>query len=229
MVKGYFGGGTSRMEKKGAKTDDERKSLLAQAEAGADSHNANVLASPATPDLDLGDTTHLSATTTHTCPPNIATIKMGDSSHPDLQRILASYQQLGRMLQQYTTMSTPPSTSIESAHTVTLTGKTPHMSQSEKHPHTPSDTLVSLRDLSYLHRREFKIQGGQIGDHGSDITYNNIHKQIEEGIRENFSEAEIVRSVLRIVKPGNFKDLLMSKEDMTITELKIFLQSYLGE
>ncbi|KAL6483733.1 hypothetical protein MHYP_G00086050 [Metynnis hypsauchen] len=100
-------------------------SQLVHTEAGAGSHNAHVLASPATP--DLGDTTHLSDTTTHTCSPNLATIN------------------------------------------------------------------------------------------------------IEEGIRENFSEAEIVRSVLRIVKPGNFKDLLMNKEDMTITELKIFLQSHLGE
>ena len=91
------------------------------------------------------------------------------------------------------------------------------------------EKLVSLRDLSYLHRREFKILGGQIGDHGSDITYNNICKQIEEGAREDFSEAEIVRSVLRIVKPRNFKDMLMNKEDMTVAELKMFLQSHLGE
>ncbi|XP_049319254.1 uncharacterized protein LOC125780868 [Astyanax mexicanus] len=199
---------------------------LVHTQAGTDSHDTHMLASPANP--GLGDTTHLSDTMTPPCLPNVATHNMDDSSHPDLQRMLASYEQLGRELQQYTTMSTPPSTLSGSVHTVTPSGKTPHTSQSEKPTHT-SDTLVSLRDLSYLHRREFKVQGGQIGDHSSDITYNNIHKQIEEGIRENFSEAEIVRSVLRIVKPGHFKDLLMNKEDMTINELKIFLQSHLGE
>ena len=66
--------------------------------------------------------------------------------------------------------------------------------------------LISLRDLSYLQRREFKVQGGQVGDHSSDISYNNICEQMDEGTRESFSEAEIVCGVLRIIKPGTVKD-----------------------
>ncbi|XP_013856492.1 uncharacterized protein LOC106512416, partial [Austrofundulus limnaeus] len=34
----------------------------------------------------------------------------------------------------------------------------------------PPSPVVSLRDLPYLPRREFKVQGGQIGDHTSDIS-----------------------------------------------------------
>ena len=89
--------------------------------------------------------------------------------------------------------------------------------------------MVSVRELSYLHHREFKMQGGQIGHHTSDITYNNACQQIDEWVQEEFSDLEIVRSVLRIIKPGNFKDTLMNKDDVTVAELKGFLQSHLRE
>ncbi len=39
----------------------------------------------------------------------------------------------------------------------------------------------------------------------------------------------IVRGVLRIIKPGIFKDMLINKDDMTVSELKGFLQSHLGD
>ncbi|KAL2083705.1 hypothetical protein ACEWY4_021478 [Coilia grayii] len=74
---------------------------------------------------------------------------------------------------------------------------TPHHAWS----HSASGGMVSLKDLSYLQRREFKVHGGQIGDHSSDITYNSICKQIDEGVREGFSETEVIRGVLKIVKP----------------------------
>ncbi|KAL3995790.1 scotin [Sarotherodon galilaeus] len=89
--------------------------------------------------------------------------------------------------------------------------------------------MISLRDLSYLQRREFRVQGGQVGDHSSDISYNNICKQMDEGIREGFPDAEIVRGVLRIIKPGTFKDMLINKDDLTVLELKGFLQAHLRE
>lgn len=89
--------------------------------------------------------------------------------------------------------------------------------------------MVSLKDLSYLQCREFKVYGGQIGDQNSDITYNSICKQIDEGVREGFTETEIIRGVLRIVKPGAFKDMLTNKDERTICELKGFLRSHLGE
>ncbi|KAK0133562.1 hypothetical protein N1851_030936 [Merluccius polli] len=74
--------------------------------------------------------------------------------------------------------------------------------------------IVSLRELSYLPRREFKVQGGQVGDQSSDISYNNLCKQIDDGIREGFSDSEIVRGVLKIIRPGIFKEMLINKDDL---------------
>ena len=89
--------------------------------------------------------------------------------------------------------------------------------------------MVSLKHLSYLQRREFKVHGGQIRDQSSDITYNSISKQIDEGDREGFTETEVIRGVLKCVKPGAFKNMLTNKDDLTICELKGFLRSHLCE
>ncbi|KAJ8011915.1 hypothetical protein DPEC_G00063270 [Dallia pectoralis] len=78
-------------------------------------------------------------------------------------------------------------------------------------------------------RRELKIQGGQIGDQGSDLSYNSVCRQIEDGLKEQFSDAEVVRAVLKVIKPGTFKDMLMNKDDLSVEELKAFLHSHLGE
>lgn len=43
------------------------------------------------------------------------------------------------------------------------------------------------------------------------------------------TEGEVIRGVLRAIKPGNFRDMLTNKDDLTVTELKSFLQSHLGE
>ncbi len=80
-----------------------------------------------------------------------------------------------------------------------------------------------------LQCREFKIHGGQIGDSVSDIRFSNLCKQIDEGIKEGYTESVIIRGVFRMIKPGNFKDMLITKDDMTVAELKSFLQSHLGE
>lgn len=85
----------------------------------------------------------------------------------------------------------------------------------------------SLRDLSYLPRREFKVQGGQVGDTSSDISYNNICKQMDGGFREGFSESEIARGVLKMIRPGIFRNMLINIDDITINELKGFLQTHL--
>ncbi len=58
-----------------------------------------------------------------------------------------------------------------------------------------------------LQRREFKIHGGQIEDSVSDIRFSNLCKQIDEGIKEVYTESEIIRGVFRMIKPGNFKDV----------------------
>lgn len=71
--------------------------------------------------------------------------------------------------------------------------------------------------------------GGQIGDNNSEISYNSLIKQMNEGMKEGFADAEIVRGVLRIVRPGTFRDMLMLKDELSLAELQGFLRSHLGE
>ena len=93
-----------------------------------------------------------------------------------------------------------------------------------------SEQVVRFTDVAaYLPRREFKVHGGQISDSSSDITYNSIGKQIDEGIKEGFTESEIIRTVLKIIKPGTFKEMLTNKDDLTVAELKRFLRSHLRD
>ncbi|KAL0152668.1 hypothetical protein M9458_052391, partial [Cirrhinus mrigala] len=59
-----------------------------------------------------------------------------------------------------------------------------------------SDHVVRLSDVSaLLPRREFKLHGGQISDTGSDISYNSLSKQMDEGLQEGFSEKSATVSV----------------------------------
>lgn len=54
-------------------------------------------------------------------------------------------------------------------------------------------------------------------------------RQIDKGVQDKFADSDIVRAMLRIIKPGSFKDMLINKDNMTLTELKGFLQSHLME
>lgn len=96
-------------------------------------------------------------------------------------------------------------------------------------PAPAHESVIALRDLPLLQRKEFKIHGGQITDTASDISFNSICKQIDDGRREQHTDDDIIRGVLRVIKGGNFKDMLVNKEDLTVTELKSFLQSHLRE
>jgi len=88
--------------------------------------------------------------------------------------------------------------------------------------------LVRLTDVAaLLPRRDFKMHGGVISDASLDMSYNSVCKQIDEGLKEKFSESEIIRTVLRMIKPGNFKDMLTNKDDLTVAELKRFLKSHM--
>lgn len=94
----------------------------------------------------------------------------------------------------------------------------------------PVTGLVKLSELTTLiPRREYKIHGGQISDFDSDSSYNSLCKQIDEGINEGFTEAEIIRTVLKIIKPGTFKDMIVTKDSLTVAELKRFLRAHLRE
>lgn len=67
------------------------------------------------------------------------------------------------------------------------------------------------------------------GDNSSDISYHGLCKQIEEGLKAGHPEGEIIQGVLRIIKPGQFKDMLINKDDLTLSELKSFMCSHLSE
>lgn len=68
-----------------------------------------------------------------------------------------------------------------------------------------------MKDLPLLSRKDFKIHGGLISDTTSEISYNSICKQIDEGLKENHTSNEVIRGVLRAIKPGNFRDMLTIK------------------
>ncbi|XP_028290530.1 uncharacterized protein LOC114454337 [Gouania willdenowi] len=148
-------------------------------------------------------------------------LNTSDTANAELLKALSNYEELSKKLIQSlpvnaTSPSAPPSQPCRN-----MLG--------EPVPQSAREGMVSLRDLSYLPRREFKVQGGQVGDQSSDISYSNVCKQIDDGIKEGFSESEIVRGVLKIIRPGIFKEMLINKDDITVTELKGFLQSHLRE
>lgn len=45
----------------------------------------------------------------------------------------------------------------------------------------------------------------------------------------NDTEGEIIQGVLCIIKLGQFKDMLINKDDLTLSELKSFIPSHLSE
>lgn len=62
------------------------------------------------------------------------------------------------------------------------------------------------------------------------MTFNNLCKQIDEGLAKSFTEAEIIRTVLKIIKPGTFKDMLITKDGLTLGELlKRFIRAHLSD
>lgn len=92
------------------------------------------------------------------------------------------------------------------------------------------DQVMRFNDVAaLLPRREFKLHGGQISDVGSDISYSSLCKQIDEGLQEGFTESEVIRTVLKITKPGTFKEMLTNKGDLTVDELKRFLRAHIRD
>ena len=92
------------------------------------------------------------------------------------------------------------------------------------------EQVVRITDVAaLLPRREFKLYGGQISDTGADMSYSSLCKQMDEGLQEGFSDSEVIRTVLKITKPGTFRDMLTNKEDLTMSELKRFLRSHIRD
>lgn len=138
----------------------------------------------------------------------------GDTEY---QQMLKMYEELGRKIQAKSPYAIPPQPS--SFQLPFRTCPSP----------SNTDDQVFRRELTYSSRREFKVHGGQIGDSTSEISFNSLCRQIDEGLQEHFSESEIIRGVLKITKPGHFREMLMKKEDLTVQELRGLLQSHLGD
>lgn len=69
------------------------------------------------------------------------------------------------------------------------------------------DQVLRFNDvIALLPRREFKLHGGQISDVGSDMSYSSLCKQIDEGLQEGFTESEVIRTVIKMIKPGTFRE-----------------------
>lgn len=73
------------------------------------------------------------------------------------------------------------------------------------------------------------MHGGYIGDSSADISYSNICKQIDKGLKEQHTERKVIRAVMRVIQPGYFKNILICEDELTTTEFKSFLRSHIGE
>lgn len=92
------------------------------------------------------------------------------------------------------------------------------------------DQVLRVNDVAALPpRREFKLHGGQISDVGSDMSYSNLCKQIDEGLQEGFTGSEVIRTVLNIIKPGTFREMLTNKSHLSVDELKRFLRAHIRD
>lgn len=178
---------------------------------------------------------HISTHTTGTHPEATTIDVVSQASSPESQqdKLISSFMHYQEH-RQGNTPPTPHMTGVQLTDNGCNQSRNPQAmlsfcSNSDQHSINTSESMIALKDLPLLQRKEFKIHGGQIGDNTSDISYSNISKQIDQGLKEKHTEGKITRAVFRIIKPGNFKDMLSSKDEMTIAELKSFLQSHLGE
>ena len=196
--------------------------------------------------------THSHTTHSHTTPSHTTQSHTNPSTHTppttpavEIEKLQLMYEEIGKKLQECKAIPTttsglatttdphrnsPDASDPVMTPTSTQGGSQPrHHSDIDPTPRQASERLVSLQDLAYLQRKEFRIHGGQVSDTTSELSYNSLCKQIDEGLREKHTEGEVIRGVLRAIKPGNFRDMLTNKDDLTVTELKSFLQSHLGE
>lgn len=56
-----------------------------------------------------------------------------------------------------------------------------------------------------------------------------MRKKIDEWLGEGFTETMIIRTGLKIISPGTFKDMLTTKDISTGAELKHFLRAHLRD
>ncbi len=200
-------------------------------EGGTDVIVSDANVSPPSPSTVAHINTH--TTGTHTEATTADLVSQASSPESQQNKLISSHMHCQKLKQGYASPTThmtdtqPIDNDCNQSHS-------PHVmlsprSNADQHSTNTTESMIALKDLPLLQRKEFKIHGGQIGDNASDISYSNISKQIDQGLKEKHTEGEVTRALFRIIKPGNFKDMLSSKDEMTIAELKSFLQSHLGE
>ncbi len=157
-----------------------------------------------------------------------------DSADPQAvehKTLMANYEALGRKLAEFkatpTAQHIPTSTATQSPHHKTVSSAQSHPTSDPTH--CRPDNMASLRNFSFLQRKEFEVHGGEVGDSASDISYHGLCKQINEGLKAKHTEGEVIQGVLCIIKPGQFKDMLINKDNLTISGLKSFMCSHLSE
>ena len=80
-------------------------------------------------------------------------------------------------------------------------------------------------------RREFRISG-QIGERGQKekLSYTNLMHQIDMGMKKGHREAEVIEAVVKAISPGlNLRDMLETKRDLTLPQLKTILKGHFKE
>ena len=167
------------------------------------------------------------ATGTHTETATTALSPQTNALESQLSKLLCSYE-LCQKLKPGSVSLTPHTADTQPTDNDSNQSVSAHVTQlpcsnTVRHSTSTTESVIALKDLPLLQRKEFKIHGGQIGDNTSEISYSSISKQIDQGLKEKHTKDEITRAVFRIIKPGNFKEMLASKDEMTITELKSFL------
>ncbi|KAJ8015371.1 hypothetical protein DPEC_G00025440 [Dallia pectoralis] len=92
-------------------------------------------------------------------------------------------------------------------------------------PHT------SQRQINSTWRKDFKISG-LIGDPGQKdrLSFSSLARQIESGLNKDYSEQEIVDSVIRAITPGlQLRSYLEGKVGLTLPVLRRILRSHYQE
>lgn len=121
-----------------------------------------------TPDVNNETSTTRHCTTLPTAATTVHTTQQHIDLHTDtttenVDQLQVMHKELGKKLQHY--------------KDVASTAQSRHHSLEEPMPHQPTrhtpskvdtEKIVSLRDLPYVQRRDFKVHGGQIGDQNSD-------------------------------------------------------------
>lgn len=106
-----------------------------------------------------------------------------------LSKLLCSYDDLCQKLKPGSVSLTPHTADTQPTENDSNQSISAHVMQSpcpntDRHSTSTTESVIALKDLPLLHRKEFKIHRGQIGDTTSEISYSSISKQIDQGLKE---------------------------------------------